>query len=226
MTFNKGDQRPRKRIGIFAGTFDPVHAGHIAYALQALRAAGLDEVVFLPERRPRHKPGVEHFAHRVAMIKQAIRPHPLFSILELVDRNFTVSRTLPQLQALFAGHQLVLLVGSDTVPGMPHWPRWPRLAGECGLIVGVRAGQNPADVQDLLDSWQAQPREIWLLDSYAAAISSTRIREALRSGQSAAGLLASVKCYARQEWLYVSPHVLTRNLPPGPGGQGLAGPAT
>ena len=63
------------RIGIFAGTFDPVHAGHIAFALQAAEIAKLDEVVFIPERRPLSKSSTEHFGHRVAMIRQAIMPH-------------------------------------------------------------------------------------------------------------------------------------------------------
>src|SRR5581483_3364510 len=87
-----------KRIGIYSGVFDPVHAGHIGFALQAVERAGLDKVYFLPERRPYHKQGVEHFGHRVAMLKRATRPHPALSVLELEDISFTVERTLPKLQ--------------------------------------------------------------------------------------------------------------------------------
>ena len=67
-----------KRIGIFAGTFDPVHKGHISFALQAIEAAGLDEVVFLPEPRPRHKQSVTDQSHRIAMINLAIKAYPKF----------------------------------------------------------------------------------------------------------------------------------------------------
>ncbi len=193
------------RIGIFAGSFNPVHAGHVAFALQVMQAADLDEVVFLPERRPRHKPSVEHYAHRVAMIKRAIRPHRQFSVLELVDRNFTVSRTLPQLQALFAGHQLVFMIGSDVVPNLPQWPYAKRMLQQVELAVGVRVGQNREDIAKLVADWSIAPMDMVLVDSYAADISSARIRRALRADLSAKGLLASVKQYARREWLYVSP---------------------
>jgi cytidyltransferase-like protein len=65
-------KRTQSRIGIYSGTFDPVHAGHMAFALQAMQEAKLDRLYFLPERRPRYKQGVEHFAHRVAMLERAI----------------------------------------------------------------------------------------------------------------------------------------------------------
>ena len=193
------------RIGIFAGSFNPVHAGHVAFALQVMQAADLDEVVFLPERRPRYKPSIEHYAHRVAMIKRAIRPHHQFSVLELVDRNFTVSRTLPQLQALFGGHQLVFMIGSDVVPNLPQWPYAKRMLQQVELAVGVRAGQNRADIAKLVADWSIAPMDMVLVNSYAADISSARIRHALRADHGAKGLLASVKQYAQREWLYVSP---------------------
>src|SRR4051812_40769392 len=82
-----------KRIGIYAGTFNPVHTGHVAFALQAVKEANLDEVYFVPERQPRGKAGVEHFGHRVAMLKRALRPYKQFDVLELVDVNMTVNRT-------------------------------------------------------------------------------------------------------------------------------------
>src|ERR1035438_181672 len=90
-----------KRIGIYSGTFNPIHTGHITFALQATTEASLDKIYFLPERKPRNKAQVEHFAHRVAMIKQAIRPHPKFNILELTDPSFSVKASLPKLQAIF-----------------------------------------------------------------------------------------------------------------------------
>src|SRR5215469_15176515 len=102
-----------KRIGIYTGVFNPVHTGHIAFALQAMKVAKLDSVVFVPERNPRFKPEAEHFAHRVAMLKRAVRPHLSMAVLELVDRHFTVQRTWPQLESIFAGDTLVLLTGSD-----------------------------------------------------------------------------------------------------------------
>src|SRR4051812_4657029 len=100
------DRDCMKRIGIYAGTFDPVHSGHVSFALQALKAAELDKVYFLPERRPRNKQHVEHFGHRTAMLKRAAQPHSQFEVLEMVDISFSVERTLPKLQKQFEGDQL------------------------------------------------------------------------------------------------------------------------
>ncbi|HEU5121705.1 MAG TPA: adenylyltransferase/cytidyltransferase family protein, partial [Candidatus Saccharimonadales bacterium] len=60
-----------RRIGIYSGTFDPVHYGHIAFAASAIRACNLDEVVFLPEPQPRYKAGVTDIAHRLALLTMA-----------------------------------------------------------------------------------------------------------------------------------------------------------
>lgn len=198
-----------RRIGIYAGSFDPVHAGHIAFALQALDQAGLDEVVFLPERRPRYKPGVEHFAHRVAMIKRATKHYSRLSVLELADREFTVRRTWPQLQALFAGYELVFVAGSDVVLTMPDWPYAERMLNHCGLAVGVRSGHQADQILHILGGWTAKPHNLEIISSPASDVSSRRIRAALRDGTYTKGLLRSAEQYARREWLYVLPGVLS-----------------
>src|SRR4051812_5853101 len=94
-------KQKQPRIGIYAGTFDPVHAGHMSFALHARQMAGLDEVYFLPERTPRHKPQAEHYGHRVGMLRRAIRPYNNLAVLELVDKHFTVQRTMLGLRQVF-----------------------------------------------------------------------------------------------------------------------------
>ena len=193
------------RIGIYAGAFDPVHAGHIAFALQALRAAHLDQIIFMPERRPRGKPGVEHYAHRVAMLKKALVPHPGLAVIETVDRHYTVRRTLPQLQVLFPGAKLVFLMGSDAALELPQWPHAGQLLAHNELVVGVRSEHQHADVEAAIRGWNVLPEALTIVDSYAPDISSSQVRHALRTDQYTKGLLSSVRRYARQEWLYVSP---------------------
>lgn len=192
------------RIGIFAGTFNPVHAGHVTFALQALEAAKLDHLYFLPERQPRGKPGVEHFGHRVAMIRRALQPHPRLDVLELVDINFSVARTLPRLQQQFDSAQLVFLCGSDTVVGLPKWQNADQLLTVAELVVGVRSDDDVDELKKVLESWQRQPRALTVFTSYAPTISSSRIREALYKRQPARGLLKSVERYSDHHWLYVS----------------------
>jgi nicotinate-nucleotide adenylyltransferase len=192
------------RIGIYAGTFNPVHSGHVAFALQAMDAAGLDEVYFLPERQPRGKQQVEHFGHRVGMLEHALKPHPQLKVLELVDANFSIARTLPELRRRFAGSELVFLFGSDVVPSIGEWPNASRFLTDLELVVGIRSRDNREDLKRIVEAWQPQPRSVIMFDSYAPDISSGIIREALRTGNPTPGLLASVERYSDRHWLYVS----------------------
>jgi nicotinate-nucleotide adenylyltransferase len=193
-----------RRVGIFSGTFNPVHAGHIAFALQAVEAADLDKMYFLPERKPRAKQGVEHFAHRIAMLKAAVRPYSKFDVLEFDDISFSTQRTLPKLKTLFPGAQLVLLVGSDVVPNMESWPLIDRLFSEVELVVGARKGQTIAATKQSIASWRQPPRTVTLIHSHAPDVSSSSIRAALGSQKQAKGLLRSVAKYSNHHWLYVS----------------------
>src|SRR5437868_3133041 len=101
------------RIGIFPGTFDPVHKGHIAFCLSAAARANLDSVILLPEAEPRRKQPRATFAHRWNMIQEAVADYAQIDARTLPSRQFTVAETLPELRALFPGMQLVLLAGSD-----------------------------------------------------------------------------------------------------------------
>jgi nicotinate-nucleotide adenylyltransferase len=194
----------QRRIGMYSGTFNPVHAGHIAFAIQAMEIAHLDELYFLPERRPRYKQQVEHFAHRVAMVERAIRPHRHFGVLEMVDINFTVNRTLPKLEHQFAGSQLVFLFGSDAVVGLPHWAYAERLLTTSELVVAVRSDQAKVAVERMIAQWLIQPKAIAIINSYAPEVSSGSIREALRQRRPVRGLLQSVARYSNNHWLYIS----------------------
>ena len=194
-------QPKQVRLGIYAGAFDPVHAGHVGFALQALQAASLDEIIFMPERRPPLKPGVEHYAHRVAMLKKALKPHPKLAVLEMVDRQYSVSRTLPQLRSLFPQAQLIFLMGSDAALDMPAWPHVQRLLEVAELVVGVRSQHQHQTVAKSVQAWTVQPRALTIIDSYAPDVSSAVIRQALRTGQyaQAAGHTGWTRAYGWSE---------------------------
>lgn len=192
------------RIGIYAGTFDPVHAGHVAFALQSLQAAKLDKVYFLPERRPRTKQQVEHFAHRVGMLNRALKPYDQLEVLELVDVSFSVERTLPWLQQQFPDSELVFMFGSDIVPTMAKWPQADKLLNAGELVIGIRSFDKREDVRKIIESWEYQPKTVTIFDSYAPDVSSGKVREALQQRQPTKGLLKSVERYSNRHWLYVS----------------------
>ncbi|HVC36246.1 MAG TPA: nicotinate-nicotinamide nucleotide adenylyltransferase [Candidatus Dormibacteraeota bacterium] len=193
-----------KRIGIYAGTFNPVHSGHLSFALQARQVAKLDQLYFLPERCPRSKQSVEHFAHRVAMLKQACRPYHNFKVLELDELSFSVRYTLPKLEARFDTSQLVLLLGSDVLSSLLTWPLVDRLLQSCELVVAVRDGDDKTKISQLVASWSTQPKGLTVFNSYASTVSSATVRQALGNRQPTDGLLSSVADYANRNWLYIS----------------------
>jgi nicotinate-nucleotide adenylyltransferase len=193
-----------RRIGIYAGTFDPVHVGHITFALQAIEEAKLDQVVFLPERVPRHKIGSEHYGHRVAMLKGATAPHPNLAVLELTEKNFTIARTWPHLQTIFEGTELSILVGTDVLAHMQQWPAIGKLLSGCEIIVGTRADDKPGMAELVVRSWPQAPKGLHIVRSYSPDVSSTNIRQAIGKRTHTQGLLASVHRYAMANWLYVS----------------------
>jgi len=199
----KKSSQVKQRIGIYSGTFDPVHAGHIAFALQALQAAKLDVVYFVPERVPRSKHGVTHFAHRTAMIRRAIRPYAQLQLLELEDKTFSVAGTLSRLKRRFPDTTLVYLCGSDIVRNMARWPHADQFLHAVELCIGRRANETTHDIDAALASLPKLPRNVTVLQSYASAVASSHIRAALREKRSIQGLLASVRAYANKEWLYL-----------------------
>lgn len=192
-----------KRIGIYAGTFDPVHAGHVTFALQAVQAAQLDKVFFMPEREPRHKVGVELYGHRYAMLQRAVRPHNHLAVLDTTDKYFSVTRTLPRLQQLFPDSEIVLLLGSDVAQFLPQWQHVDTLVKNVSFCIGLRSGAERKAIEQVFSELTLPHDRLVMIESFAADVSSSVIRDALRSRRTVRGLLASVHKYAQKEWLYL-----------------------
>ena len=110
-----------QRIGIFGGTFDPVHLGHLIMAEQAREQAGLDQVWFVPAARPPHKLDrpLTAFHHRVEMLALAVAGHSAFRVNELEKDRSGPSYTVDTLEELHRRHPdtaMHLLLGSDNLP--------------------------------------------------------------------------------------------------------------
>lgn len=193
----------QRRIGIYSGTFNPVHSGHISFALQAIADAKLDQVYIMPERYRQHKLDVAHFAHRIAMIRQAIKPHPALGLIENSDVTFSVTKTLPKLRHQFRGDRLVFLMGSDSLATLASWPNADKLLKGSDLVIGIREG-DADKIEGWLKSLPHQPKKLYIIDSLKPAVSSTKIREALRRDEQIEGILPSVRRYSNRNWLYIS----------------------
>lgn len=200
------------RIGIFGGTFDPVHLGHLIVAEQCREQARLDEVWFVPAARPPHKE--EHaltpFAQRVEMLALAAAGQPAFRIEELEkDRSgpsFTAD-TLEELSRREPRPELHFILGSDSLADLPHWRNPARVVELACLLIVARPGwEVPAEkeLRQTLGKSTAEPR--WqVIESPLIDISSRDLRRRAREGRSLRYLVPrAVECLIREKGLYRS----------------------
>ena len=137
--------RDRVRVGVFGGTFDPVHVGHLAIAHAALESIPLDRVLFvLAKRSPLKEHGpVASEADRLRMLELAVATEPRFAVSRLeLDRDgpsYTVD-TLERLAQLNRADELFLILGSDAIADLPRWKGPDRIARLATLIVAERPG--------------------------------------------------------------------------------------
>ena len=136
-----------QRIGIYPGTFDPIHNGHLAFALEATKQCRLDKVILLPEQLPRSKHNVTPVLERVQQIKAAALHHPSVDVQLLSSSQFTVRTTLAEIQKRFEHKKLTLLVGSDVALGLHKWNGIEMLIATCDVAVGLRSNETVEDVQ-------------------------------------------------------------------------------
>lgn len=197
------------RIGIFGGTFDPVHLGHLVLAEQCREQCQLDAVWFVPAGVPPHKTGNEitPSAQRVEMLQLAIAGHERFRVETLeLDRpgpSYTVE-TLKELRRRTPDGEFFLLLGADSVQDLPTW-REPREIFRLATIVAVNRGDQAGYDPDRLSPWfppealqQIQAVRIPALD-----LSSRDIRERVRAGGSIRYLVPrAVEIYLTQHRLY------------------------
>jgi nicotinate-nucleotide adenylyltransferase len=134
------------RIGLYGGSFDPVHLGHLLVAQAAREEAGLDRVVFIPAAQSPFKPGrVLSPAHlRAQMLRLALAGRPFSEVdvqeLERGGISYTID-TIRAYQARFPGAQLFYLAGADHVPLLPKWREAAALAASVHFLVVPRPGE-------------------------------------------------------------------------------------
>lgn len=169
----------RRRVGIYAGTFDPIHPGHIAFAVEAMRTCDLDEVVLLIEQTPRGKDRVTDVNHRIALTERAVASTPGLRVIRVASKQFTVAQTIPELRAVLGASELTLLLGSDVCLFLDQWPGVNTLLTEVSFAVGVRTHANIEAIKNtmkrLSDAHQHAVR-YRLVSTSEAAWASSQIR--------------------------------------------------
>jgi nicotinate-nucleotide adenylyltransferase len=199
------------RVGVFGGTFDPVHTGHLILAEQAREQAELDAVWFIPAPRPPHKDKrpVTRFEQRVEMLQLAVAGNPAFRVDELEKEragpSYTVD-TLAELRRRHPDEDFFLLVGSDTLDELHLWYEPIRLVEQAGLIVMARIGYTipgAAEVARRLGLPPESPLRLRVVDAPQIEISSHDLRRRAAAGRSLRYFLPrAVECYILDKDLY------------------------
>jgi nicotinate-nucleotide adenylyltransferase len=178
------------KIGVFGGTFDPIHRGHLEPVAEARRQLELDVVYYLPTASPPHKqatPGASALA-RFAMVELALLDQEGCETCtwEMTPgrRAYTVE-TLERFREELPGAALHWLLGSDSLAQITNWRRWRDLLVLARLVVLRRPGWQPREVVALAPEVMAAYREgrITLVDNTAHDLSASRLRALLARGE-------------------------------------------
>lgn len=199
--------RALKRVGIFGGTFDPVHKGHIRIALSAKRLLKLQKVIFVVSYRPPHKEGQVRtpFSHRFRMVNLAVAGQPQFEVSDIEKKlrgaSYTV-RTLRYFQKVYPGAHLYLIIGADSLSEISTWRDLLGILKIATLVTFPRKGYPVREIDELKRIAGAagmKKIESGILRAGPITISSTEIRSRLAAGKSVSRLVPSaVAKYLRE----------------------------
>lgn len=193
-----------KKLGVFGGTFDPIHNGHLCIAETVLEKTDLDKIVFMPSAAPPHKSyqQVIPFEHRWNMVNLAITGKPALSATDVEQRLGGVSYTVVTLEALkkeYPNSEIYLIIGSDSLLGLPSWKEPEKLAEQCRFIV------FPRSYADLSKAEKRFLDKSILLDVPLVPFSSSEIRSRVTKKISITGLVPDkVERYIDEHRLYLS----------------------
>lgn len=186
-------------IGLFGGTFDPIHFGHLRAAFELAELLDLERVLFIPAADPPHRGRPLADAQtRLAMVRAALEDEDGFAVddreLRRPGPSYTVL-TLEELRREYGATPLVLLLGMDAFLGLPTWHRWQELLGLAHVAVAHRPGAtlpSTGELGRLLERCRARDRgdiaaapagRIFVHPGTQLDISSTDLRETLRAGR-------------------------------------------
>ncbi len=187
------------RIGLFGGTFNPVHNGHMALANGALKKLNLEKIIFIPSYIPPHK-GAQALAgaeDRFKMLELAVDKRPGFEIsrfeIDKKEKSYSVKTLQYFKQAYPKETQFLFLIGADSMKGLNNWKHIDKILRLCRFAVCNRPGFFIDTKYPKAESFEIEQ----------VPISSTDIRERIKKGRPIKGLLPeSIEDYIRENKLY------------------------
>jgi nicotinate-nucleotide adenylyltransferase len=201
------------KLGLYGGTFDPVHYGHLLLAERCCEELGLDEVRFIPAGDPPHKdrPDLTPGKARAEMLEFATAGNSKLTVdrreLNRPGRSYTVE-TLAELHSELPDAELYFLMGADSLADLPQW-REPQLIAQLAWIVAVNRGRQPPDRVALLAALGDEiAKRVLFVAMPAVDLSATDLRDRAASGKSLRYTMpAAVEAYIKDKMLYQEPEL-------------------
>lgn len=175
------------RLGIFGGTFDPPHLGHLILAAEAQWQLGLDRVLFVLTADPPHKQGhvITPVDIRLEMVQAAIHGETIFELSRVeIDRpgpHYVVD-SMRLLAKEYPDSELVYLIGGDSLHSLPTWSRPLELLDACAALGVMRRPGTRIHVDDLEEELPGLEAKLEFIDAPLLEISSSEIRERVEEG--------------------------------------------
>ncbi len=210
------------KTGIFGGTLDPIHLGHLRSAEEVREAFGLHEIWFMPAARPPHKnaPAITGFSHRLHMARLAVSGNHRFRVLDMESRRPGPSYSIDTLRELNSrygsSHDFFFIMGADAFLEIEIWKEYRKLVDFCSIIVMSRDDTLYSDAEAVIArAWPGHKstgrrcfdcengRSIFFHRVTRLEISATSIRERVRKGKSIRYLVPEkVREYMETKRLY------------------------
>jgi nicotinate-nucleotide adenylyltransferase len=178
----------RTKIGLFGGTFDPPHIGHLILASEAIRQLSLSRLLWMLAPDPPHKleQPITPLPHRLEMLKRAIAGNESFEISRLeIERpgpHYTID-TVRQLSQLEPNADVVLLLGGDSLRDLPTWRRYSDLVAEVYQIGVMRRPGDPFDMSALEEKIPGVTGKVVFIDAPLQDLASREIRRRVADGE-------------------------------------------
>jgi nicotinate-nucleotide adenylyltransferase len=201
------------RLGLFGGTFDPIHLGHLILAEQCRESCGLDRVWLIVAGSPPHKPGGRTaVGHRLEMARIAVAGHPAFAVSDIEATrpgpHYSVE-TLESIRRDHPGDELFFLIGADSLADLPSWREPVRIAQLATIVVVNRPGLEEVDPARLPDFGPGSHPLAWV-SIPPVGIASSDLRRRLAEGRSIRYMVP------RGVEAYIDAHGLYRDAAEGP----------
>lgn len=208
-----------ERIGIYGGTFDPIHIGHLTSAETAYQKCKLDRVLFIPAYNPPHKENKgKTAAERLKMLEIAVEDNPHFEIdRREIDSHVTqyTLDTIIGIQKDYPNAELYYILGEDSILQIDSWYRWEDLLSMVHLAAVTRPDsrriaekkqQAPVrSLEDQVDFLRDKGFKVTIIDEFQMDVSSTQLRQFIEEGKSVRYVIPDkVVEYIRRENLYES----------------------